>query len=436
MGDGFMMVSKKCQVTKVKPSLYLTDKLDSYDKMDAREPVIVSAIRTPLCRAKKSNGKLAHLPPSSLLSAVLRGVLLRHPQEHDHDKHPIAYEHYLIQPSSVQDICVGNVLSPPTAAVAFRMAALSAGIPYTTSLSTVNRQCSSGLQAIANIAQAIECGSIDIGIGCGVESMSNDNMGELYTNFPPNVEWDSQSKVAMDCVIPMGITSENVAKKYSLDRSILDKFAAESHIKAARAQSAGKFRSEIIAVDQIEHDDGIRSATTPEKLAQLKPAFSKNGSTTAGNSSQLTDGAAAVLLMTREEAVKRHLPILGVWKSYAVEGVHPKIMGVGPVYAIPTALKKANVKIEKVDLFEINEAFASQAYYSIQTLALDKKKVNPNGGAIALGHPLGCTGARLVVSLLNEMRRENHKIGVVSMCVGGGMGAAAVLEVESERSFL
>ena len=403
--------------------------------MDAREPVIVSAIRTPLCRAKKSNGKLAHLPPSSLLSAVLRGVLLRHPQELD-DKNTIADEDYLIQPRSVQDICVGNVLSPPTAAVAFRMAALSAGIPYTTSLSTVNRQCSSGLQAIANIAQAIKCGSIDIGIGCGVESMSNDNMGELYTNFPPNVEWESQSKEAMDCVIPMGITSENVAKKYSLDRRKLDEFAADSHVKAARAQSAGKFRSEIIALDQVDRDDGIRPATTAEKLLQLKPAFSKNGSTTAGNSSQLTDGAAAVLLMSRAEATKRHLPILGVWKSYAVEGVDPKIMGVGPVYAIPAALKKADVKIEKVDLFEINEAFASQAYYSIQTLALDEKKVNPNGGAIALGHPLGCTGARLVVSLLNEMRRENHKIGVVSMCVGGGMGAAAVLEVESERSSL
>jgi len=403
--------------------------------MDAREPVIVSAIRTPLCRAKKSNGKLAHLPPSSLLSAVLRGVLLRHPQEL-HDKNAIADEDYLIQPRSVQDICVGNVLSPPTAAVAFRMAALSAGIPYTTSLSTVNRQCSSGLQAIANIAQAIKCGSIDIGIGCGVESMSNDNMGELYSNFPPNVEWESQSKEAMDCVIPMGITSENVAKKYSLDRRKLDEFAADSHVKAARAQSAGKFRSEIIAVDHVDCDDGIRPATTPEKLSQLKPAFSKNGSTTAGNSSQLTDGAAAVLLMSRSEATKRHLPILGVWKSYAVEGVDPKIMGVGPVYAIPAALKKADVKIEKVDLFEINEAFASQAYYSIQTLALDEKKVNPNGGAIALGHPLGCTGARLVVSLLNEMRRENHKIGVVSMCVGGGMGAAAVLEVESERSSL
>lgn len=402
--------------------------------MDPRDPVIVSAIRTPLCRAK-SNGKLAHLPPSSLLTAVLRGVLLRHPQQHADGK-ALQEEDCLIPPSSVQDICVGNVLAPPTAAVAFRMAALSSGIPHTTSLSTVNRQCSSGLQAIANIAHAIQCGSIDIGIGCGVESMSTDNMGELYTNFPPNVEWDSQSKDAMDCVIPMGITSENVAKKYSLDRNVLDEFAAKSHVKAAHAQQCGKFKSEIIAIDNVDADDGIRPSTTAEKLAKLKPAFSKSGSTTAGNSSQLTDGAAAVLLMSRAEAARRNVPILGVWKSYAVEGVPPKIMGVGPVYAIPSALKKTDKSIENVDLFEINEAFASQAYYSVRALGIDEKKVNPNGGAIALGHPLGCTGARLVVSLLNEMRREGHKIGVVSMCVGGGMGAAAVLEVEDVRSSL
>lgn len=316
------------------------------------------------------------------------------------------------------------------------MAALSSGIPHTTSLSTVNRQCSSGLQAIANIAHAIQSGSIDIGIGCGVESMSTDNMGELYANFPPNVDWDVQSKDAMDCVIPMGITSENVAKKYDLDRTTLDEFAARSHVRAAKAQSCGKFQSEIISIDNVDADDGIRPTTTAEKLAKLKPAFSKTGSTTAGNSSQLTDGAAAVLLMSRAEAIKRNLPILGVWKSYAVEGVPPKIMGVGPVYAIPSALRKANKSTDSVDLFEINEAFASQAYYSIKTLGLDEKKVNPNGGAIALGHPLGCTGARLVVSLLNEMMREGHKVGVVSMCIGGGMGAACVLEVENRRSSL
>ena len=272
--------------------------------------------------------------------------------------------------------------------------------------------------------------------------MSTNPMHELYQKFPPEVDWDTMqncpnSKEVMDCLIPMGVTSENVAKKYNLDRTTLDTFAAKSHVKAAKAQSSGKFQSEIIPVGNITNDDGIRPTTTVEKLAKLKPVFDKqNGSTTAGNSSQLTDGAAAILLMSREEAQKRQLTILGVWKSFAVEGVPPKIMGVGPVYAIPSALKKAGVTKEDVDVYEINEAFASQAYYSIQTLQLDETKVNPNGGGIALGHPLGCTGARMIVTLLNEMRRERKRLGVVSMCIGTGMGAAAVLEVEDVRSAL
>ena len=338
----------------------------------------------------------------------------------------------------MQDICVGNVLSPPTAAVSFRMAALASGIPHTTSLSTTNRQCSSGLQAIANIAHAIQCGSINIGIGAGVESMSMNPMHKLYEDHPPEVDWDTMQscKEAMDCVIPMGVTSENVGTKYNLKRQTLDEFAAKSHHKAARAQSLGKFQSEIIPIGDVTKDDGIRPSTTADKLAKLKPVFKKNGSTTAGNSSQLTDGAAAVLLMSREEAMKRNLPILGTWKSFAVEGVPPKIMGVGPVFAIPSALKKASLSINDIDVYEINEAFATQAYYSIQKLHIDPDKVNPNGGAISLGHPLGCTGARLVVTLLNEMRLENKRRGVVSMCIGTGMGAAAVIEVEDMRSSL
>ena len=403
-----------------------------------RDAVIVQAIRTPLCRARK--GGLAKIPPSALLSIVLRGVLLKEPQKPNDEV--AGSDKFIISPDSVQDICVGNVLSPPTAAVSFRMAALSSDIPHTTSLSTTNRQCSSGLQAIANIAHAIQCGSIDIGIGAGVESMSLNPMHKLYEDFPPEVDWNAirncgNSKVAMDCLIPMGVTSENVSKQYHLDRRTLDEFAAKSHQKAAKAQSLGKFVSEIIPVGDIAIDDGIRPSTTADKLAKLKPVFDKdNGSTTAGNSSQLTDGAAAVLLMSREEAMKRSLPILAVFRSYAVEGVPPNIMGVGPVYAIPSALKKASLSIEDIDIYEINEAFASQAHYSIQALKLDPAKVNPNGGAIALGHPLGCSGARLVVTLLNEMRRERKRQGVVSMCIGTGMGAAAVLEVESVRSSL
>ena len=402
-----------------------------------RDAVIVQAIRTPLCRARK--GGLAKLPPSTLLSTVLHGVLLKEPQQ---TKVKASDDDYLISPDAVQDICVGNVLSPPTAAVAFRMAALSSNIPHTTSLSTTNRQCSSGLQAIANIAHAIQCGTIDVGIGAGVESMSTNKMHELYEKFPPEVDWDEMqscdnSKEVMDCLIPMGVTSENVSKRYHLDRRTLDEFAAKSHQKAAKAQSLGKFKAEIIPVGDISQDDGIRPSTTADKLAKLKPVFDKkNGSTTAGNSSQLTDGAAAVLLMSREEAMKRNLPILGVWRSFAVEGVPPTIMGVGPVYAIPSALAKASLSTDDIDVYEINEAFASQAHYSIETLKLNPGKVNPNGGAIALGHPLGCTGARMVVTLLNEMRRENKRFGVVSMCIGTGMGAAAVLEVEGMRSSL
>jgi acetyl-CoA acyltransferase 1 len=273
--------------------------------------------------------------------------------------------------------------------------------------------------------------------------MSTNPMHELYDKFPPEVDWNTMqqcynSKEVMDCLIPMGVTSENVAKKYQLDRTTLDTFATTSHQKAASAQSQGKFTLEIIPVGNISNDDGIRPSTTIDTLSKLRPVFDKqNGTTTAGNSSQLTDGAAAILLMSRKEANQRNIPILGVWKSYAVEGVPPHIMGVGPVYAIPAALRKANISsVEDIDVYEINEAFASQAYYSIQALQLNPNKVNPNGGAIALGHPLGCTGARMIVTLLNEMRRERKRLGVVSMCIGTGMGAAAVLEVEDMRSAL
>jgi acetyl-CoA acyltransferase 1 len=292
-----------------------------------------------------------------------------------------------------------------------------------------------------HVALVIDCDSF-LSPGAGVESMSLNPMHKLYEDHPPEVDWDTIGKScysddAMDCLIPMGVTSENVSKKYCLDRATLDEFAAKSHQKAAKAQSLGKFEMEIIPVGGISQDDGIRPATTADKLAKLTPVFDKeNGSTTAGNSSQLTDGAAAVLLMSREEAIRRHLPIMGVFRSFAVEGVPPKVMGIGPVYAIPSALEKASLSVDDIDVYEINEAFASQAHYSVQALKLDASKVNPNGGAIALGHPLGCTGARLVVSLLHEMRRENKKRGVASMCIGTGMGAAAVFEVDGVRSSL
>mmetsp|Transcript_22223 Transcript_22223/g.39551 ORF Transcript_22223/g.39551 Transcript_22223/m.39551 type:complete len:240 (-) Transcript_22223:147-866(-) len=236
----------------------------------------------------------------------------------------------------------------------------------------------------------------------------------------------------MDCLIPMGVTSDNVVAKYGLNRKDLDRFAMESHQKAARAQKKGNFVAEIVPVGNVRQDDGIRPNTSMEILEKLKPVFSKNGRTTAGNSSQTTDGAAVVLVMTRAEATKRGLPILGVWRGYAVQGVPPRIMGIGPAVAIPAVLKQTNLTIADIDVFEINEAFASQASWCVDVLGLDPSKVNPNGGAIALGHPLGCTGARQIATLLHEMHRNKQRYGIVSMCIGTGMGAAAVLEVEPE----
>mmetsp|Transcript_13935 Transcript_13935/g.16863 ORF Transcript_13935/g.16863 Transcript_13935/m.16863 type:complete len:247 (+) Transcript_13935:1-741(+) len=239
---------------------------------------------------------------------------------------------------------------------------------------------------------------------------------------------------AMDCLTPMGVTSDNVVQEYGLQREDLDVFALQSHQKAAKAQQAGKFQAEIVPVGSITHDDGIRPHTTLDVLSKLRPVFSKHGMTTAGNSSQTTDGAAAILLMTREEATTRQLPILGVWRSYAVKGVPPRIMGIGPAVAIPAALEQVHLTTQDIDVYEINEAFASQATWCIQELQLDPRKVNPNGGAIALGHPLGCTGARQIATLLYELHRTKQRYGVVSMCIGTGMGAAAVLEVEPQSS--
>merc|ERR1712194_169723 len=230
----------------------------------------------------------------------------------------------------------------------------------------------------------------------------------------------------------MGVTSDNVVAQYGLQRRDLDEFAVGSHQKAAKARSSGKFKNEIVPVGNVNHDDGIRSETTVEILSKLKPVFSKNGRTTAGNSSQTTDGAAAVMLMTRAEAKKRGLPILGVWRGYSVKGVPPRVMGIGPAVAIPAVLKQCNLTVNDIDVFEINEAFASQASWCVDILNIDSSKVNPNGGAIALGHPLGCTGARQIATLLNELHRRKQRFGVISMCVGTGMGAAAVLEVEPE----
>lgn len=385
--------------------------------------VIVAAYRTAICRGKK--GGFKDTLPDDLLAAVLKGLI----------------EKTNINPAEVGDIVVGTVLAPGSLrAIECRMGALYAGFPDSVPIRTVNRQCSSGLQAVADVAAFIQAGYYDIGIGAGVECMSIDNMDPMKT-INPKVEKFTQAR---DCLLPMGMTSENVAERYGVTREEQDQAAVVSHQRAAAASASGKFIDEIIPVHTqivdpktgetksitVSVDDGIRPTTSMSILAKLKPAFKKSGTTTAGNASQVSDGAGAVLVMKRSLAMQKGLPILGIFRSFAAVGVEPGVMGIGPAVAIPAAVKSAGLQVSDINLFEINEAFASQYVYCLKKLELDPEKVNVNGGAMALGHPLGCTGARCVATLLHEMKRRGKdcRFGVISMCIGSGMGAAAVLE--------
>jgi len=374
-----------------------------------------------VCKAKKGGFKDAGVV--EMLVPVLKAVI----------------EETNLDPKIIGDVVVGNVLGlgakPATEA---RMATLIAGIPDSVPVRTVNRQCSSGLQAIADVAASIKAGYYDVGIGAGVETMTRDpfafsgKISDMVRNH----------SAAANCLIPMGLTSENVASKYNVSRKVQDEFSVASHQKAAKAIAAGRFKAEIVPVTVtqqdpktgvvkkvvVDTDDGVRADTTFQSLSALNPVFKKGGSTTAGNASQVSDGAAATLLMRRSVAEKLKLPILGVFRSFAVSGVPPEIMGIGPALAIPAALKLAHLSIKDIDIYEINEAFASQATYCVEKLGIPAEKVNPNGGGIALGHPLGCTGARMTATLLHEMARRKARYGVVSMCIGSGMGAAAVYE--------
>ncbi|KAL1745557.1 Thiolase, N-terminal domain-containing protein [Schizophyllum fasciatum] len=387
---------------------------------DDNDVVIVAAVRTAMTKARK--GGFKDTRPEELLSNVLRAV----------------YQKANLDPNLIEDVAVGNVLPAGGGASQARMAALHAGIPNTAAVNTVNRQCSSGLTAVNQIANEILTGQIDIGIGSGVESMT--------FGFGPSAQPDGYSdavlsnKEAEDCLIPMGITSENVAADFGISRAEQDAFAAQSFQKAAAAQKAGKFRDEILPVKVtvidpkteqahqvvVAADDGIREGVTAESLGKLKPAFSKTGSTHAGNASQVSDGAAAVLLVRRSVARRLGLPVLGKWVAGAVVGVPPRIMGIGPAVAIPRVLEKTGLTKEDVDFFEINEAFASQAVYSIKKIGIPFEKVNRHGGAIAIGHPLGCTGARQIATGLNISKQYGDKVFVTSMCIGSGMGMAAV----------
>ncbi|XP_076868775.1 3-ketoacyl-CoA thiolase, peroxisomal [Brachyhypopomus gauderio] len=382
--------------------------------------VVVHGLRTAIGRAKR--GSFKDTTPDELLSAVMAAVL----------------KDVGLSPDKLGDTCVGNVLQPGGGALVARVAQFLSGFPETVPVYTVNRQCSSGLQALLNIAGGIRNGSYDMGLACGVESMSLQsvgNPGDISSRLMDNEK-------ARDCLVPMGITSENVAERFGVTREKQDSFACSSQQKAALAEKRGLFGQEIVPVTTkfvdengtertitVTKDDGIRPGTTVAGLAKLRPAFKEDGSTTAGNASQVSDGAAAVLLGCRSAVEALGLPVLGVLRSSAVVGVPPDVMGIGPAYAIPLALQKAGLTVDDIDVFEINEAFASQAVYCVEKLGIPLKKVNPNGGAIALGHPLGCTGARQVVTLLHELkRRRKRAYGVVSMCIGTGMGAAAVFE--------
>lgn len=338
-------------------------------------------------------------------------------------------------PSSIKDhreligeVTCGNVLNMGAGATEHRAACLAAGIPFTTPFVAVNRQCSSGLTAVNDVANKIKVGQIDIGLALGVESMSK-NYGAVNPLGSISDELKQDPK-AKKCLIPMGFTNENVAHKFVITRQMQDEFAAQSYTKADDASRKGYFQDEILPITlpdgkKVEKDEGPRANVTAESLGKLRPAFIKDkGTTTAGNSSQISDGVAGVLLARRSVAEKLDLPIIARYAAFQAVGVPPEIMGVGPAYAIPRVLKDVDLSIEDIDIFEINEAFAAQALYCIHKLQLDIQKVNPRGGAIALGHPLGCTGARQVATILRELKK--NQIGVVSMCIGTGMGAAAV----------
>ena len=380
--------------------------------------VIVSAVRTAVGKAKK--GSLKDTRPDTLIGLTVKEAVKRAG----------------IDANDIDDLIVGTAMPEAEQGMnVARIAGFLAGLPDSVAGLTINRFCSSGLQSIAQGASSIIAGWQDVIVAGGVESMSEIAMGGQKPSPNPDLLAERPGAYA-----PMGITAENVADRFDVTREQQDAFALESNLRAAAAIEAGKFKDEIVPVETrvykdgkwhdivFDTDEGPRANSTLEGLARLRPAFKQGGSVTAGNSSQMSDGAAAVVITSRKYAEEHNLPILGVLKTYQVIGVDPEIMGVGPRYAIPKALEAAGLTDADIGVYEINEAFASQALYCVRELGIDSAKVNPNGGAIALGHPLGCTGARLTATLLNEMKREGHKYGVVSMCIGGGMGAAAVFE--------
>jgi acetyl-CoA acyltransferase len=388
-----------------------------------RDAVIVSAVRTAIGKAPR--GALRDTRPDELAAAVIREAVRRVSG---------------LAPAAVEDVILGCALPEGEQGLnVARVAALRAGLPVTTCGQTINRFCSSGLQAIALASYEVMTGQVDVAVAGGVESMSLVPMrGNKYAPNPHLAgEWP-------DVYLSMGLTAENVARRFEVSREDQDAFSLRSHARAAAAIAAGRFTDEILplAVRRWEDgdgrpasreltfaaDEGVRADTSLERLAALPPVFAKDGVVTAGNSSQTSDGAAAVVVMSEETAGRLRLKPLGIFRSFAVAGVPPEIMGIGPVEAVPKALRQARVRLQDVDVIELNEAFASQAVAVARRLDLDEARLNPNGGAIALGHPLGCSGARITVTMLHELARRGARYGVATMCIGGGMGAAGVFE--------
>jgi acetyl-CoA acyltransferase len=383
-----------------------------------RDVAILSAVRTPVGRALKGN--LRHTRPDDLGALVVKEALARAG----------------VPASQMEDLVLG--CAQPEGEQGLNVARLIgalAGLPDEVPAMTINRFCSSGLQATAIVADRIAVGGIDAALAGGVESMSMVPMGGGRISLNPRMP-----EASPDAYIPMGNTAENVARQFGVDRASQDAFALRSHQKAVAAWTEGRFTAEVLPVKTrvfedgawkditVDRDEGPRADTTLEKLASLKPAFDPTGTVTAGNSSPLNDGAAAVVLMAADVAKARGLKARAFFRAFAVAGVPPGIMGTGPVPAVRKLLGKTGLNVDQIDLFEVNEAFASQAVYCLRELGLPEDRVNVNGGAIALGHPLGCTGARQIATALHELERRQGRYAVITMCVGGGMGAAGLIE--------
>lgn len=392
-----------------------------------QDAYIVAATRTPVGKAPK--GMFRNVRPDDMLAHSIKSALSQVPS---------------LDPAAVEDVIVGCAIPEAEQGLnVARIGLLLAGLPNNVPGMTINRFCSSGLQAVALAADRIRLGDADVMIGAGTESMSLIPMGGHKVATNPRV-FERNENVAI--AYGMGITAERVAKRWNVSRDAQDEFAAGSHEKALKAIAAGEFKREITPYEVkesvadmqsneievhsriAENDEGPRAGSTPEVLAKLKPVFAQKGSVTAGNSSQMSDGAAAVVLVSGAAAARFNLKPIGRFLGYSVAGVPPEIMGIGPIKAIPKALERSGLKQDELEWIELNEAFAAQALAVIGELGLDRSRVNPLGGAIALGHPLGATGAIRVATLIHGLQRRKQKYGMVTMCVGTGMGAAGVFE--------